>query len=86
MAQQQTPDQVARTATTEAPLNLREITLLGTSGTQDAPTALVRLPSGKVARVARGSRIGRSEVAAIEETRLALVRGGRARWIEIPGS
>ncbi|MHA6323474.1 amidophosphoribosyltransferase [Roseivivax sp. CAU 1753] len=82
-----TPENVAETATTHADIDLSVIALLGVMGTEDAPTALLRLPSGEVAKVAPGSQVGNRQVAAIDKTRLALAaRDGRTLWIEIPGS
>ncbi|ETX28325.1 hypothetical protein [Roseivivax isoporae] len=86
MTQEQTPANVAREATVGARVNLRETVLLGVTGTEAAPSALLRLPGGKVAKVATGTRVGDRIVVAIDATRIALARGGRAEWIEIPGS
>lgn len=87
MSNEKTPENVAETATEHANINLTRIALLGVMGTETDPTALLRLPSGKVAKVAPGTKVGDEVVAAIDEDRLALSgRDGRTTWIEIPGS
>ncbi|MFD1341403.1 amidophosphoribosyltransferase [Litorisediminicola beolgyonensis] len=86
MAQERTPAHVAATATVEADINLRDIVLLGTMGTESAPEALIRLPNGETAKVAPGSKVGNETVATIDDGRVALSRGGTAHWLEIPGS
>ena len=87
MANEQTPENVAQTATEHADIDLHAIALLGVMGTDAEPTALLRLPSGDVAKVAPGTEVGDRHVAAIDADRLALADGqGRTTWIEIPGS
>ena len=86
MSNAETPQNVAEKATVQSDIDLSAIALLGVMGTEDDPTALLRLPSGKVAKVAPGMQVGRHHVAAIDDTRLALANaGGRTTWIEIPG-
>ncbi|MCE0504513.1 MULTISPECIES: pilus assembly protein PilP [unclassified Roseivivax] len=87
MANAATPRNVADQATTHANIDMNGISLLGVMGTEAQPTALLRLPSGTVAKVAPGTRVGRRVVAAIDADRLALVEGdGRTTWIRIPGT
>ncbi|QFS82677.1 hypothetical protein FIU97_07685 [Roseivivax sp. THAF40] len=87
MSNPETPQNVAETATQHADIDLSDIALLGVMGTEEEPTALLRLPSGKVAKVAPGTQVGNKVVAAIDHARLALAaRDGRTTWIEIPGS
>ena len=78
------PQNVAKDATQSVDINLNDLTLLGVFGRDDAPEALLRLPNGQVEKVSRGSKIGGQTVIAIDETRVALSRGGRARWLEMP--
>ncbi|SEL02529.1 pilus assembly protein PilP [Roseivivax marinus] len=81
-----TPENVAKTATTHADFDRHDTMVLGVYGDENAPEALLRTPDGKVARVRKGERLGRHTIVAIDETRVALLtRGGRARWIEMPG-
>lgn len=86
MAQGHSTGTVAREATTRARMNPRETILLGVFGTEGRREALIRLPNGRVARVTRGTRIGRSQVVSIDEDRIAIATGRRAQWIEIPGN
>lgn len=58
--------------------------LIGTFGRAEAPRALIRLPSGKIADVARGDRLGRDLVAAIEDGTVILARGGRSTRLVLP--
>ncbi len=86
MSNPETPENVAKTATIHADIDLSGIALLGVMGTEGDRTALLRLPSGAVAKVARGTQVGDRVVAAIDEARLALAApNGRMTWIEIPG-
>ncbi|ETX16429.1 hypothetical protein OCH239_00915 [Roseivivax halodurans JCM 10272] len=85
MAQGHSNGTVARQATTRARLNYRKTILLGVFGAEGQREALIRLPDGRVARVTRGTRIGRSQVVSIDEDRIAIATGRRAHWIEIPG-
>ncbi|SIS90895.1 hypothetical protein SAMN05421759_10632 [Roseivivax lentus] len=87
MSNPETPKNVAEKATRHADIDLSEIALLGVMGTEAAPTALLRLPSGEVAKVAPGTQVGNRTVAAIDAARLALASAdGRTTWIAIPGS
>ncbi|MDU8911251.1 amidophosphoribosyltransferase [Aestuariicoccus sp. MJ-SS9] len=85
MANENTPENVAATATVTADLPNRGPVLLGTFGTSDAPEALVRLPGGRISTVTTGDRIGGDRVIAIEDGRLAIDDRGRARWLDVPG-
>lgn len=85
MSSERTPAPVARRANQSANFNRRDPVLLGVAGTRARPTALVRLPNGRVVRVTRGSRIGREVVVAFDGDRIALRSGSRARWLTIPG-
>jgi Tfp pilus assembly protein PilP len=80
-----TPASVARGATEHADITPGRLVLLGVFGTGDALQALIRLPDGRVTRVSPGDRVGHETVYAIDETRIALGRNGRAKWVDIPG-
>jgi type IV pilus biogenesis protein PilP len=84
MAQNQTPPQVAQTATqTTNDLN-GALILLGTFGSQTDPHALLKLRGGRTKTVTRGDSVNGKTVVAIEDGRVALARNGAAEWLEIP--
>ncbi len=76
---------VARAATQTNELRLRDINLIGVTGTPSERRALVRLPSGRFVRVGVGDRLDGGRVAAIGETTLQYVRNGRTLTLDIPG-
>ncbi|NKX43897.1 hypothetical protein [Roseicyclus persicicus] len=76
---------VARAATERNAIRLRDVNLIGVTGTPSNRRALVRLPSGRFVRVAVGDRLDGGRVAAIGETSLQYVRNGRNITLEIPG-
>ncbi|MDG3042316.1 hypothetical protein [Roseicyclus marinus] len=76
---------VTRAATERNAIRLRDINLIGVTGTPNDRRALVRLPSGRFVRVAVGDRLDGGRVAAIGETSLQYVRNGRNVTLEIPG-
>lgn len=84
MAQEATPEIVAKSATQSAKLPSRGVVLLGTFGAGGESGALLRLSDGRTARVAVGDRIGSAQVVAIDAERVALAQNGRAKWIGLP--
>jgi hypothetical protein len=76
---------VARAATQRNELRLREVNLIGVTGTASDRRALVRLPSGRFVRVGVGDRLNGGRVAAIGASTLQYVRGGRTVTLDIPG-
>lgn len=76
---------VTRAATETNAIRLRDINLIGVTGTPSDRRALVRLPSGRFVRVAVGDRLDGGRVAAIGEGSLQYVRNGRNVTLEIPG-
>jgi hypothetical protein len=76
---------VARAATQNNELRLRDINLIGVTGTPSDRRALIRLPSGRFVRVGVGDRLDGGRVAAIGETTLQYVRNGRTLTLDIPG-
>jgi hypothetical protein len=76
---------VARAATQENVIRLRQVNLIGVTGTASERRALVRLPSGRFVRVAVGDRLDGGRVAAIGESTLQYVRSGRTVTLDIPG-
>ncbi|MEQ8367752.1 MAG: hypothetical protein RIB61_13685 [Roseicyclus sp.] len=76
---------VTLAATERNAIRLREVNLIGVTGTPSDRRALVRLPSGRFVRVGVGDRLDGGRVAAIGEGSLQYVRGGRNITLEIPG-
>ncbi|WP_341861883.1 hypothetical protein [Gymnodinialimonas sp. 57CJ19] len=76
---------VSRAATERNVIRLRNVNLIGVSGTSSSRRALVRLASGRFVRVTVGDRLDGGRVAAIGETTLQYVRSGRTVTLEIPG-
>ena len=76
---------VSRAATQRDAIRLRNVNLIGVSGTNTDRRALVRLSSGRFVRVSVGDRLDGGRVAAIGETTLQYVRSGRTVTLEIPG-
>lgn len=76
---------VTRAATERNAIRLRDINLIGVTGTPSDRRALVRLPSGRFVRVGVGDRLDGGRVAAIGENSLQYVRNGRNVTLEIPG-
>ncbi len=76
---------VARAATSRNEIRLRDINLIGITGTSSNRSALVRLSSGRFVRVAVGDRLDGGRVAAIGTDSLQYVVNGRNITLEIPG-
>ncbi len=75
---------VARQATIENAINLRQLNLIGVYGTDTNRRALIRLPSGRFVKVKVGDRIGGGQVAAIGDGTIRLIKGGRAETLTVP--
>lgn len=75
---------VSRAATETNVIRLRNVNLIGVSGTPSDRRALVRLASGRIVRVTVGDRLDGGRVAAVGETTLQYVRSGRTVTLEIP--
>ncbi len=75
---------VARLATTKSAINLRRVSLIGVYGSTSDRRALVRLPSGRYVKVQVGQRVDGGKVAAIGETELRYVKGGRTIVLKMP--
>lgn len=78
------PGGVARAATQEDAIRLREINLIGVYGRPNARRALVRLSNGRYVRVEVGSALDGGQVTAIGENALNYVKRGRTYAIEMP--
>jgi hypothetical protein len=77
---------VSKAATTSAPIPRAKPMLLGIFGSADDPSALIRLPSGKIAEVSRGDRLGPDTVLAVAEDSVILKRGNKAQRLTMPGA
>lgn len=75
---------VARQATIEDAINLRRLNLIGTYGQPNDRRALLRLPSGRYVKVQVGDNVDGGQVAAIGESDLRYVKGGRSIVLEVP--
>lgn len=81
---QPVPGGVARAATEDNVISLREMTLIGIYGRSSARRALVRLSNGRYQRVEVGSTLDGGQVTAIGETALNYVKRGRTYALELP--
>lgn len=68
---------VAREATQARAINLRQINLIGVTGTQSSRRALVRLSNGRIVTVRVGETLDGGQVTAIGDTELRYNRRGR---------
>ena len=75
---------VARQATVEGALNLRELNLIGVYGTASDRRALVRLPNGRFVKVEIGDRVDGGQVADIGDRDLRYIKGGRSIVLSMP--
>ena len=78
------PGDVARAATSEDAITLRQINLIGVYGRSGARRALVRLANGDYQRVQVGSSLDGGQVSAIDATRLLYVKRGTTYALELP--
>ena len=76
---------VARAATERNAIRLRNVNLIGVTGTPSDRRALVRLSSGRFVRVGVGDRLDGGRVAAIGQSTLQYIRNGRTVTLDIPG-
>lgn len=75
---------VARQATVENALNMRELNLIGVYGTASDRRALVRLPTGRFVKVEIGDSVDGGQVADIGDRDLRYVKGGRSIVLSMP--
>ncbi|CUH53298.1 hypothetical protein [Shimia marina] len=75
---------VARQATIQNAINLKKTSLIGVYGTASNRRALVRLANGRYKKVQVGDRIDGGKVAAIGESELRYVKGGRNVTLKMP--
>lgn len=77
---------VARLATTKNAINLRRTSLIGVYGSPSKRRALVRLSSGRYVKVKVGQRVDGGKVAAIGQSELRYIKGGRTIVLRMPKS
>lgn len=75
---------VARQATQQSAIHLRDINLVGVYGSPSNRRALVRLKSGRFVKVEVGDRVDGGRVAAIGSDELRYVKGGRNITLKMP--
>lgn len=75
---------VARQATLDNAINLRQVNLIGVYGTPANRRALVRLPSGRYKKVRIGDSVDGGRVVAIGDSELRYQKGGRNMTLKIP--
>jgi hypothetical protein len=75
---------VARSATRKNVINLRNINLIGITGTSRLRNALVRLPNGQVVKVRIGDRLDGGRVTDISTKSLTYAKSGRSITLDMP--
>lgn len=75
---------VARQATIDNAINLRQLNLIGVYGSPANRRALVRLPSGRYKKVKVGDRIDGGNVIAIGDSELRYQKRGRNVTLKMP--
>lgn len=75
---------VAQKATIQNVLNLRKTNLIGVYGSSKSRRALVRLSNGKRQMVTVGDAIDGGKVAAIGESELRYIKGGKNITLKVP--
>ncbi|WP_322892900.1 MULTISPECIES: hypothetical protein [unclassified Yoonia] len=78
------PGGVARAATQENAIRMRDVNLIGVYGQANARRALVRLGNGQYIRVQVGSELDGGQVTAIGENALNYVKRGTTYALQIP--
>jgi len=77
---------VARAATIENAINLREVALIGIYGTADNRRALVRLASGRYIRLTLGETFsGGWRIVAMDDSSIRVQKGNRTEILRISG-
>ena len=75
---------VARAATDQNVISLRQVNLIGVYGTPSNRRALVRLANGRYEKVEVGDRLDGGQVAAIGESELRYLKRGRNIVLKMP--
>jgi len=77
---------VAHLATQSDALNQTSLTLMGLFGPAQDLSALMRLPSGQMRRVKRGTRLTSGRIVGIDSQGVLLEKHGTTRRLNMPGS
>mgnify|MGYP005992569735 CR=1 FL=1 len=80
------PTTVARAATMDNAIRLRDINLIGVYGRPSDRRALIRLGNGRYVKVQVGSRLDGGRVSAIGENVLNYIKRGRTIVLKLPDS
>ena len=75
---------VTRSATRKNVINIRNINLIGITGTTRLRNALVRLPNGQVVKVRIGDRLDGGRVTDISSKTLTYAKSGRSITLDMP--
>lgn len=78
------PGGVARAATVDNAIRLRNLNLIGVYGRSNDRRALVRLSNGRYVKVEVGSQLDGGRVTAINDSALNYVKNGRTVSLELP--
>lgn len=81
-----TKSNVAKHATQHGALTKNSLTLMGLFGPSQDLNALMRLPSGRVKRVKRGTRLSSGRIIGIDTNGVLLEKNGTTHRLEMPGS
>ena len=79
------PGGVARAATIDNAMNLRQMNLVGVYGKPNARRALIRLGNGRYVKVEVGSALDGGQVTAIGDSALNFVKRGKVYALTLPG-
>ncbi|MBU2935405.1 hypothetical protein, partial [Pacificibacter marinus] len=74
---------VASAATVKNAINLRKVNLMGVYGSSSDRRALVRLPSGRLAKVKIGDSVDGGRVQSISNSSLVYVKGNRSITLKV---
>lgn len=81
----QTPATPGDLATTPDALEHSGLSLIGLFGPQNALSALIRSPGGRIRRVSAGESLGARRILGIDANGLMLEKNGRATRLSLPG-
>ncbi len=79
------PGGVARAATVDNAINLRQMNLVGVYGKPNQRRALIRLGNGRYVKVEVGSSLDGGQVTAIGDSALNFVKRGKTYALTLPG-